>query len=243
MVVKHTVISSAFLRLISHKHNLLVTLFLMLLGFALVYSAIALWSSLLKEEVKNSLISWQEKGEVVNLKDIDSAKRALSTLERLNPVDPLVMDMFGQVYEWESFTTEKELPGSLQRAKVNYRKAIAKRPTWAVSHASLALVKWRLQEFDTELESALLNAMKYGPRKPEVHLVVSQFGLATYQANHPYYAIVRENLPFFIYLALQGRETEQKMLDIINYQDSVKSVCRWFHIHRLDASTTSLKCN
>jgi ribosomal protein L31 len=174
---------------------------------------------------------------------IDSAMNKTIRAHQLHSSHPVYTDILGQLNEWDAISAESALQhDKLQSAKRHYMKAIAQRPTWPVTHASLLVVKWRLGEFDEEMITAINAAKRNGPKKPEVHLALIQFGLASYKTNHPFYAEVRDILPQYIGLALSNMDTYQRVLNLIAYYDARLDVCRWMRKASAVDAIKMIKC-
>jgi hypothetical protein len=82
--------------------------------------------------------------------------------------------------------TEPQLAVDLARgAYLNFRLALAERPTAAASWARVALAKLYLGEEDEELYSALRRSVALGPRDPGVPELVLHLGLALWPRIDP----------------------------------------------------------
>ncbi|MBF7074882.1 hypothetical protein ISG33_15880 [Glaciecola sp. MH2013] len=182
--------------------------------------------------VNNMLEQWQE-DESKAEKQLNEALLNTLKANSLHPSHPMYIDILGQLNEWTALSVHSgdeqlnDKNEQLEKAKTFYRSAILQRPTWPVTHASLLIVKWRMAEFDEEMVSAISNAIKFGPKKPEVHLALIQFGLASYQSNHPFYAHVRAVLPEYIELGMRNKLIKAQVLSTIQRYDAKRTSCRW----------------
>ncbi|MDT0584076.1 VpsP family polysaccharide biosynthesis protein [Brumicola blandensis] len=224
------------------RTNLMLILVLLISLVGIFHSARFALSSLDFYAVKNLISQWQETESVKNTEDIARAKSHLERAKALHPAHPVYTDMLGQVFEWGALSGSSNEIGDLQQAKALYSAAIQQRPTWPVTYASLILVKWRLGEFDEELIESIKMVQTLGAKKPEVHAIIIRFGLATYAENHPFYAHVRDALPKYLSLALRNQETRISTLAIIDYYQSLKTVCRWMNKQDPWVVKNALKC-
>jgi hypothetical protein len=82
--------------------------------------------------------------------------------------------------------TDPQLAVGLARgAYLNFRLALAERPTAALNWARLALTKLYLAEHDEELFSALRRSIELGPRDPGVPELVLHLGMALWPQIDP----------------------------------------------------------
>jgi hypothetical protein len=82
--------------------------------------------------------------------------------------------------------TDPQLAVDLARgAYLNFRLALAERPTAALNWARLALTKLYLAEEDEELFSALRRSIELGPRDPGVPELVLHLGMALWPKIDP----------------------------------------------------------
>lgn len=66
------------------------------------------------------------------------------------------------------------------RAQRHFRLSVDVRPAWGFTWASWALLKRDLGEFDSEMDTILANATRYGPWEPEVHHLITEVGLSAW---------------------------------------------------------------
>ncbi|WP_068546633.1 hypothetical protein [Thalassotalea crassostreae] len=74
---------------------------------------------------------------------------------------------------------------TLLQAKALYLESTELRPTWPVTWASLALIKWHMQEFDAEMIQYLDNAFTFGKNRVEVKNIWQQLGQALSNSSNP----------------------------------------------------------
>ncbi|MBJ2135091.1 hypothetical protein JEU11_01355 [Paraglaciecola chathamensis] len=178
-------------------------------------------------KVRNIVTSWQEQGNTQTIDEYQLAKGAIESAVDSQPSHPLYQDLLAQVYEWGAIAGYEQHEQALNSAKAHYLRATQLRPLWPVTWASLAMVKWRQQEFDDEMLMYLEHANQLGPQKPEVHLLYVQLGMALYASNHPMLLTIRDEFYHRISLGLRAPQSRQKVLDLIKQYKAEKRVCRW----------------
>ncbi|MFT6909754.1 MAG: hypothetical protein ACJAS1_006481, partial [Oleiphilaceae bacterium] len=135
--------------------------------------------------VKNIVEKWHLDPQNSGLESYQMAKNNSLVAIQYHPDNALYLDLKAQVDEWGViFEFEDSIEG-LNSAKKYYLQATQLRPLWPVTWASLAKVKWRLQEFDDEMLYFLERANTLGPKKAEVNILIADLGLALYVNNHP----------------------------------------------------------
>ena len=178
-------------------------------------------------QVRNILASWQESGNQQTLAEYQRAKAAIQSAVDSQPSHPLYQDLLGQVYEWGAIAGYEDQSSALQAAKAHYLRGTQLRPLWPVTWASLAMIKWRQQEFDDQLLTYLQRASELGPKKPEVHLLYVQLGMALYASNHPMLLRIRDEFYHRISLGLRDPKSRGQVQALIKQYDAQKRVCRW----------------
>jgi hypothetical protein len=210
---------------IIHKAIVFFCLFISFWGVVSAYQYGA--ASLDFYRVNNILTQWKSQGEPQSEAQYLLAKNGIMNALNKHPNHPLYVDVLGQVYEWGALSSYEKSKKALSLAKQNYLHATQLRPAWPVTWASLAMIKWRLQEFDDELLEFLANASKFGPFKPEVHILYSQLGLALYKNNHPLIISIRPEFERHLVLGLRNPASRQIVINTINNSGLKKQVCRW----------------
>lgn len=177
--------------------------------------------------VKNILTEWQSEGNQQSEQQYLLAKNAIQSALHSHPNNPLYVDIIAQIYEWGAIAEYEDNKEALAQAKQYYTKATQLRPSWPVTWASLAMIKWRSQEFDDELLDYLNQANHFGPLKPEVHILFSELGLALYKNNHPLLLKIRPLFYQHLALGLRNPVSRKLVVASINQSGLDKQVCRW----------------
>lgn len=168
---------------------------------------------------------------------------ALQAIERANnehPQNPQYMVTQGLVYEWGAITSlfadEQQKQQRLIQAKSYYLDAIALRPTWPVTWATLAILKWRLGEIDQELIDYLKQADKYGPYVMEVHQAWLEIGFYLYQNKSQYTVQVIKGLRIHLKEMLKQANSPfaHSAIIIIKRHKVEQLACRWLNSYDFD---------
>lgn len=209
------------------KHSLFLAL-LIGMGAIGLYQAFKFGSASLNfYHVKNILAEWQLSANQQSEAQYFIAKSAIEDAIDYHPSNPLYVDIMGQIFEWGTIAGYEDRDHGLSSAKKYYLAATKLRPSWPVTWASLAMIKWRYQEFDDETLSYLENANRFGPLKPEVHIIFSEMGLALYNNNHPFLLQIRERVHLHLALGLRNINSREVVISAINNYELHTQVCRW----------------
>ncbi len=175
-----------------------------------------------KQKVHASIKQW--------VNDIDSYSTedwkkvysyATGALEK-DPGNPDLLKLMGNVYEWNTFQADDYLQNE-QNGKLaldHYRKAVALRPQWPYTWSSIALLKFKLDEFDEEFKSALNNAMNLGPWEPGVQITMAEVGLSAWdKLEYAQRVAIVENIRRGVTMQAQV------MLEILKKYGQLRMVC------------------
>ena len=193
--------------------------------------------------VKNSVDDWQSNIETKTQNDYLRANSAIADAQRSHPTHPLYRDLQGQLLEWGALAGFVDPNKALNEAKGYYLNAIKLRPTWPVSYASLAVLKWRLGEFDDELAGYLDKANSYGPLKAEVHVLFVELGLSLYSVNHPFFIELQPHMKQRLSYAMRNAQSRTRALASIKELGQVKTACRWMRSYDPYTYKSLLRCS
>lgn len=177
--------------------------------------------------VRNIISLWQQKGEKQSEEQFNSAKLAIESALEYHGDHPLYVDLMAQIHEWGAIAGYEDKGVALSQAKARYLEATKLRPAWPVTWASLVMVKWRMNEFDQEMLDYLNKANELGPRKPEVHILYTELGLALYKGNNLLFLDIRDEVHRRIALGLQNNQSREAVINSIKRHEAQKQVCRW----------------
>lgn len=191
--------------------------------------------------VRNTLENWQIDARIQTKEEFTRAKEAINNANALHRSNPLYMDLSGQINEWGAVSGFDQL-ASLERAKIDYLMATKARPLWPVTWANLAMVKWRLQEFDDEMLHYLNNANKLGPQSVEVHILYARLGITLYNAKHPMFTVISDTVRERIRLGLRNQQSKPVILSFVKLTGAIEEVCKWMIITDQYTADRHLPC-
>ncbi|REL31955.1 VpsP family polysaccharide biosynthesis protein [Thalassotalea euphylliae] len=160
----------------------------------------------------------------------ESLQSALMSAQKANSIDPnnphyLLTEAL--IWEWQGITLNQI--EDFSKAKLLYLEATQYRPTWPVTWATLAILKWRLNEFDEEMLYFLYQAERFGPNRKEVHEAWLEIGLHLYQQKHQYTAKlikpIRKHLRAM--LGSHDKEYHRSAVNIIERHQAQRLACSW----------------
>lgn len=202
----------------------LLILFIAILG---IFNALRFGGASVEyNSVRNAINAWQADARIQSKEEFEQTKTAIYLANALHSSNPLYMDLNGLIKEWGAVSGFEE-KDSLIKAKMNYLETTKVRPLWPVTWANLAMVKWRLQEFDDEMLGYLAKADELGPQSFEVHVLFSHIGISLYAANHPMYAKIKDIVHTRLRLGLRNSHSKEAILSFIDSSESLATVCRW----------------
>ncbi len=178
-----------------------------------------------------------------NLKEANQYIYALQAIDRANSEhseNPHYMVTQGLVYEWGViaglYEDEQQKRKLLTQAKVYYLNAVKLRPTWPVTWATLAILKWRLGEIDQQLIDYLQQADKYGPYVQEVHQAWLEIGFYLYQSKSQYSVQVVKGLRKHLKEMLRQPNSPfaHSAIAIIKRHKAERLACRWLDSYDFD---------
>ena len=147
------------------------------------------------------------------------------TLEQINNAlywhtHPQYLETKAQVLEWGIRSNlQPDKTAGLDQAKSLYLQATELRPSWPTTWASLALVKWHLQEFDQQLLTYLNKAHQFGKNQPEVHLIWVQLASAIGKSNNPqlieFIAPYQDKVNYHISQGLKDPRTKKQIEQVM----------------------------
>lgn len=145
----------------------------------------------------------------------------------LDPRNPKILRAYGNALEgpYASYPPGAAAARPIREEAANfYRKATSVRPTWPYAWADLAMVKYRLNELDTEFFHAMYTARETGPEQLGVLRVLDYVGLKTWgrlpsDPEHFVLDVITDSLHY------PDRNFVSHTLDQINRQNLLEPVC------------------
>lgn len=174
------------------------------------------------KKVRVSINRWENDIDSFSTDDWDKTfSYAKAALEK-DPHNPELLSLMGNVYEWNSFQADNEIQNN-QNGKLAldyYRKAVQLRPQWPYTWSGIALLKYKMSEFDQEFQLALNNATELGPWEPKVQEIIAEVGLTSWdELEHTQRITIVENIRRGV--TMQPRV----MLDILKKYGQLRLVC------------------
>jgi tetratricopeptide (TPR) repeat protein len=113
----------------------------------------------------------------------EQAHRFLWLANRLNPLDPDVLNDLGRLHELkvtEEIAHEPDSVMHLNRAAEYYRRSLERRPAFPYIWINLALLKIKQEQLDQEFALALKRAEALGPWEWNVQVGIAGGGMAVF---------------------------------------------------------------
>ena len=175
-----------------------------------------------RQKARTFIEQWENDFESFREEDWNKVVSHAKAAVDKDPDNPDLLFLMGNVYEWNAFHPENQYKNNQQRqlALEYYRKAVELRPQWPYTWSGIALLKFRMNEFDQEFYLALRNAMELGPWEPRVQSIIAEVGLNVWdKLKHT------ERLPIVENIRRGVVMQPQVMLDILNKYGQLRMVC------------------
>lgn len=179
-----------------------------------------------------------------SLNSVEQFEQALSAINQANlshKNNSHYLITQGLIYEWggisDVFEQSKQRELLLQ-AKQRYLQAVELRPTWPVTWATLAILKWRLKEIDEEMISFLQQADRYGSNTPEVRRAWLNVGFYIYKSKSAYTTQIIKGLRKHLELSMADnrQKIRQSTLSIVKRHNAESLLCSWSAHYDFDTS-------
>jgi tetratricopeptide (TPR) repeat protein len=145
----------------------------------LIYFAAA-WgvADLFAKQANYDLQQW-EKGGRITQESWKSIHTMLGKARYLEPYNPDILEYYGTAYyRLSRYGAVKKIV--FQQALNYYLKAVQQKPVSAYTWANIAIIKFRLRQYDARLIEALENASVLGAWVPFVQHAIAEVGLAAW---------------------------------------------------------------
>ncbi len=175
---------------------------------------------------------WLKNNSLTNKPQYLTAVNAISNANAAHLNNPRYLAEQGLIHEWAGISAifnKDDQQKNLLAAKHFYLKAVELRPTWPTTWASLALLKWRLNEMDQELIHYLIQADKFGANMDDVHNAWLDIGLYLYKSKSQYTVqIIKKLRSHLKTIASNSRPFyRNKAISIIKRHNAQKQACMW----------------
>ena len=117
-----------------------------------------------------------------------AAQAALGEAMALEPSNPLFVEQSARLHELQALALDRGDAAArrmLAQSLGEFRAAALMRPGSPYVWASIAMLKLRLGEMDTEFPAALERAARLGPWEPQVQIAIADVGLAAWRRLAP----------------------------------------------------------
>ena len=185
--------------------------------------------------------NWQKNESLSSVTQFEQALKEIEQSNRSHPNNPHYLITQGLIYEWGGISKEfdeKKQRELLLQAKRYYLNAVALRPTWPVTWATLAVLKWRLEEIDQEMINFLKQADKYGQHTQEVSRAWLDVGFYVYKNKSVYTPQIIEGLRKHLKLSMADKRQgiRQSTLSIVKRHNAGLLLCSWSINYSFDTS-------
>jgi len=176
--------------------------------------------------------SWQDNKKLTSAAQFEQAISAISQSSHSHSNNPHYLITQGLIYEWGGISDvfdNKKQRELLLKAKQHYLAAVELRPTWPVTWATLAVLKWRLEEIDQEMIDFLKQADKYGQHTSEVSRAWLDVGFYIYKSKSRYTAQIINGLRKHLKLSMADtrQEIRESTLSIVKRHNAELLLCSW----------------
>ncbi len=146
----------------------------------LIYLAAA-WglADLFAKQANYDLQQWEKQGRI-NQESWNSIHTMLAKARYLEPYNPEILEYQGTAYYLLYRYAVKKTEIVLKQALNYYLKAVQQKPVSAYTWANIAIIKFRLRQYDAQFIAALENAYVLGVSIPFVQHAIADVGLAAW---------------------------------------------------------------
>lgn len=184
---------------------------------------------------------WQKKESLSSVSQFEQALNKIEQSNLLHSDNPRYLVSQGLIYEWGGISKEfdkKKQKELLLQAKRNYLHAVELRPTWPVTWAALAVLKWRLEEIDQEMIDYLNQADKFGQYTEVVNRAWLDVGFYVYKSKSIYSAQIITGLRKHLKLSMADprQKIRESTLAIVKRHNAEVLLCSWSINYSFDTS-------
>lgn len=216
--------------------NKLLTVIMSLLLLCLAWQSMKMGKANLSFYAANQYLeTWLDLNNLTDTVEYQKALRSINDANRSHPDNSHYLITQGLVYEWAGtgslFSDDKEKTQHLLKAKTYYLDAVKLRPTWPVTWATLAILKWRLGEIDQQLIDYLFQADKFGQHTPEVNQAWLEVGFYLYQNKSTFTAKIVKGLRKHLEIIFNDSRPDSRTMAIaiIKRHQAERLACSWLY--------------
>lgn len=214
----------------------LLMIIMSLLLFCLAWQSIKMGKANLSFYSANHYLeTWLDINKLTDAVDYQKALRSINDANGFHLDNSHYLITQGLVHEWAGtgniFSDDKEKKQQLLRAKTYYLDAVKLRPTWPVTWATLAILKWRLGEIDQQLIEYLFQADKFGQHTQEVNQAWLEVGFYLYKNKSTFSAKIVEGLRKHMEIMFNDSRPDSRELaiNIIKRHQAERLACSWLY--------------
>ena len=128
-----------------------------------------------------------------------------------------------------------------QQAKLNYLNALKSKPTKSTNWASLAMIKWNLQEVDEDYLRYIMNAHRYGKHEPRTHIKLVQLGAKIISNKVTMSPKLKPIFLHHLVFGITHKKSRPSILQGVNKDGSIRNeFCSWIEENK--TARKKLKC-
>lgn len=169
---------------------------------------------------------WHNEGKQSTPDEIQDALKYIQRANALHPNHPHYLNTYASVLLWESdsLTNAQEQKAGYQAVLDLYERSAKLRPLWPNTWSAMVMVKWRLNEFDEQMQHYVERADVLGPFSPKVHEDLVQIGFALRQRD-PFtqYDFFKRHL----LRGLKDGKSRGSILEQVKIHNASIITCRW----------------
>jgi hypothetical protein len=223
------------------KEQFLAICILIIAAFGFLNALRFAGASVVYSAVRDNVSNWHSNIGIQDKEAFESVNLSIFTANLLHSSHPLYIDFAGQVDEWGEVSGFGQ-QNSLQKAEQHFQDAVKIRPLWPVSWANLAMIKWRLQEFDQQMFAYVMKAHELGSQSAEVHTLFALLGITLNNANHPMFNDIGDLSREHISRGLRNEQSKKLIVAFVQSTSSLSTVCRWVGLQDRETAEKHLPC-
>ena len=192
---------------------------------------------------QNYITQWQVSGREPEAEDIENAQQYAFKALTLHSDFALYSDALSTVLQWKALqANNSELKNTaLNEAEMFNLLSTKHRPSWPVTWANLAYIKWLKGEFDEDFTRYITNADSLGSTTPEVHLSLATIGLGMSRINIRDFLTHKALFRKHIVLGLTHPRSKKNIAIRIDNTQTKPMVCGWL-MQAKSLLVNQLKC-
>ncbi|WP_286263349.1 VpsP family polysaccharide biosynthesis protein [Thalassotalea atypica] len=181
--------------------------------------------------VHQTLEYWRDNQQITNDEELNQTLTIIHRANNTHPNNPQYLITLGLVYEWGGLHAAEQADKMhyFNEARKYYSRATELRPTWPGTWATLATLKWRLNEIDQQLVEYLFLADKFGENSDQVHEAWLEVGFYLYKSKSVFSAKIIKGLRKHLQLMVEDprNKINALALTIVKRHNVEQLACNW----------------